>query len=153
QSKEILAQFEIPVTSEYTVESTESAIVAAEQLGFPVVLKGEHPALMHKSDLGLVKLNLHTVQQVEKAYFELEKTMTEAGYQDAKVAVQPMIDAGVELILGVNHDPEFGPVVVLGLGGVFVEVLQDVVMRVAPFDRQIALEMINSLRGVRLLEG
>lgn len=152
-SKRILAELGFPVTREHAVESEDQAVHAAEQLGFPVVVKGEHPDIMHKSDLGLVFLNLGTDDQVRSAFRTVMERIEAAGATGGKVLVQQMVDAGPELIVGMTSDPEFGPVVVLGLGGIFVEILKDVAMRVAPFDHHEAMSMIAELRGGALLEG
>ncbi|HLT99150.1 MAG TPA: acetate--CoA ligase family protein [Burkholderiaceae bacterium] len=153
ESKQVLAALGLPVTLEYSAEDEGTAVAAAQNLGFPIVLKGEHPDVLHKSDLGLVFLNLRDEDEVRLAFRSAIQRLEAAGYSDGKVLVQQMVSAGTELILGITSDPEFGPVVVLGLGGIFVEVLKDVSMRVAPFGRQEALNMIAELRGGALLNG
>ncbi|MGB3289326.1 MAG: acetate--CoA ligase family protein [Burkholderiaceae bacterium] len=152
-SKQVLAALGFPVTRESAAQSEDEAVNAALDLGFPVVLKGEHPDIMHKSDLGLVFLGLRNEDDVRSAFRSAMERMRGAGVSGGKALVQQMVDAGTELIVGMTTDPEFGPVVVLGLGGIFVEVLKDVSMRVAPFDHQEALGMIEELRGKALLDG
>lgn len=152
-SKHILAALGFPVTAERAAENEDEAVAAALHQGFPVVVKGEHPDIMHKSDLGLVFLDLRTADEVRTAYRTAMDRIQVAGETGGKVVVQQMVDAGTELIVGMTTDPEFGPVVVLGLGGIFVEVLRDVSMRVAPFGYSEAMSMIEELRGKALLEG
>ncbi len=152
-SKRVLSRVGFPVTSEQAAESEEDAVAIAARLGFPVVLKGEHPDILHKSDLGLVHLKLANENEVRKAFRLAMEAMQRAGVSGGKVLVQEMVDAGTELIVGMTTDPEFGPVVVLGLGGIFVEVLKDVSMRVAPFGFDEAQHMIDDLRGKALIEG
>lgn len=152
-SKEILGALGLPVTLECSAGTEDAAVEAARKLGFPIVLKGEHPDVLHKSDLGLVFLNLRDEDEVRSAFRSAMQRLEAAGFSDGKVLVQQMVRAGTELILGITSDPEFGPVVVLGLGGIFVEVLNDAAMRVAPFGREEALAMISELRGGALLDG
>lgn len=152
-SKQVLAALGFPVTREFAARTEEDAVNAARETGFPVVLKGEHPDILHKSDLGLVFLDLRDEGEVRTAYRTTMERLAAAGVDGGQVLVQQMIDAGTELIVGTTTDPEFGPVVVLGLGGIFVELLNDVSMRVAPFNHQEALAMIDELRGKAMLEG
>lgn len=152
-SKRVLAALGFPVTRELSAGTEQAAVDAALAMGFPVVLKGEHPDILHKSDLGLVFLDLRSEDAVREAFRTAMERMRAAGAEGGRVLVQQMVDAGTELIVGMTTDLEFGPVVVLGLGGIFVEILKDVSMRVAPFGQQDALAMIDELRGAALLEG
>jgi acyl-CoA synthetase (NDP forming) len=125
------------------------AVAAAEEIGFPVVLKACGAELLHKSDLGLVKVGLTSAKQVRAAFDELvEKAPGADG-----VIVSELIGDGVECVVGMTHDELFGPVVMVGLGGVFVEVLHDVAFRVPPFDKSEARRMVEELKALPLLLG
>ena len=153
-AKKLLAAAGIPVVVETLVKSGADAAAAVEALGQPAAMKLVSPDILHKSEIGGVMLKVEP-EDAAAAY----ETLRERGRKhkpDAAiegVVVAPMIDGGVETILGVKRDPVFGPVVVFGLGGVFVEVLQDVTRRLAPFGVEEALEMIREIKGYPLLEG
>lgn len=150
-SKRVLAAYGVPVIDEFLVGSAEEAVVAAAGFKGPVVVKACGPALAHKSDRGLVALNVHGDQAVRAAVADLEtKTRGEAieGF-----LVQAMLASKREVIVGALRDRLFGPCVMLGLGGILVEVLGDVAFRLAPLDRRDALEMMNELRSRRMFDG
>jgi succinyl-CoA synthetase beta subunit len=129
--------------------------VAAERVGFPVVLKVESAQITHKSDVGGVALNLTTAKDVSDAFTRIEsqvKVKAPAAKIDG-VVVQRMAGEGVEMILGVKRDPLFGPVVVCGFGGIFVEVLKDVSIGIPPLSIAQARDMLKRLRGFSILEG
>lgn len=154
RSKQLLQAYGIPITREELMTSEEDAIAAAERIGYPVVLKGMSPQILHKTDAHLVRLGLQTPEDVKTAYREIVQSAS--AFPGAKfdgVLVQEMVPAGTEVIVGVSHDPQFGPTVLFGLGGIFVEVLNDVTLRVAPLSRRDAEEMIDSIKGARILEG
>ena len=124
-------------------------------MGFPVVLKVSSADVVHKSDAGGVKLGLANATQVGKAYTEIMSSIKE-NYPQAQiegVSVQKMALPGVEVIIGMSKDPQFGPVLMFGLGGVFVEVLKDVSFRIVPVTRTDASEMIKEIKGYPILEG
>ncbi|MEC9346778.1 MAG: acetate--CoA ligase family protein [Pseudomonadota bacterium] len=132
-----------------------AAVAAAEEFGFPVVMKIVSPDIVHKTDVGGVRLSLGDAAAVRDAFAAI---MASVGQKAPKakiegVLVAPMIKGGVETILGVHVDPVFGPAIMFGLGGVFVEVLKDVTFRVAPFDTAEAHRMIDEIRGRALLDG
>jgi acyl-CoA synthetase (NDP forming) len=143
-SKQLLAAYGIPVTREEVVTSAKRAVKAAEAIGFPVVMKAE--GVDHKSDDGLVRLGVDSAKAVRNAYDELAA-------RTGRVLVAEQIDGGVECVIGVSHDELFGPVVMFGLGGVFIEVFEDVTFRVPPFDKREARRMIDEVRGAALLKG
>jgi acyl-CoA synthetase (NDP forming) len=124
-------------------------------LGYPVVLKVESPHVLHKTDVGGVRPGCADAGAVRAAHAEMLATVRERAPQARLdgVAVQPQVADGVEVILGVKTDPAFGPTVVFGLGGVLVEVLQDVALRLPPFGLADAREMIDEIRGRALLRG
>jgi acyl-CoA synthetase (NDP forming) len=154
-SKRLLAAYEIPVTRDVLAQSSGDAVKAAATLSTPAVLKLCSPDLLHKSDLGLVKVGLTTPAEVEAAYDELLAAARQHA-PDARVEgvlVSELVSGGVEMVVGVSQDPLFGPVVMLGLGGVFVEVLGDVTHRVPPFDADEARRMLTELKARKLLTG
>jgi acyl-CoA synthetase (NDP forming) len=155
EAKRLLAAAGIPVVPETLAGSAEEAVQAAETLGLPCVLKIVSPDILHKSEMGGVLLGLDSAEAVRAGY----GTLLERARQHAPkakiegVLVAPMIQGGVETILGVQRDPVFGPVILFGLGGILVEVLKDVTLRIAPFDVAAAHEMIRSVQGYPILEG
>ncbi|MFC5676395.1 acetate--CoA ligase family protein [Aeromicrobium endophyticum] len=153
QSKKVLAQSGIPVTREIEARSPAEARAAADEIGLPVVLKLLSDEVEHKSDIGGVKLGLADLDAVEDAAAEVLAIADRLELTERSVVVQESVTGGAELILGATHDPTFGPVVVVGLGGIFTEVLRDVAMRPAPIDPGEARRMVASLRGVALLRG
>jgi acyl-CoA synthetase (NDP forming) len=155
ESKELLSKAGISVIETRLAQSKEEAMSISEQLGFPVVLKIASPDIVHKSDAGGVKLGLKTVRQVGKAYDDIMKSMKQKSPQ-AKidgVSVQKMARPGVEIIIGMSQDAQFGPVLMFGLGGIFVEILKDVSFRIVPLTKRDAREMIKEIKGYPLLEG
>ncbi|MFB6608048.1 acetate--CoA ligase family protein [Streptomyces noursei] len=152
-AKQLLRAYGIRVPREQLVTSAAAAVRAASQVGYPVVLKGSGPELAHKTELGLVKVGLTSASQVRDAYRELTDI---ARYEDLPldgVLVCQMIERGVEMVVGVTPDPLFGPTVSVGLGGVLVEVLNDIAVGVPPFGEEHARSMLRRLRGHALLEG
>ena len=155
EGKQILAAYGIPITREEMASSAEEAAALARQIGYPVALKVQSPGIPHKTEAGGIRLNLYTDAQVHEAYAEILRNAKAHAPQAmiAGVLVQEMIEGGVEVIVGTTHDPVFGPCVMFGLGGIFVEVLRDVSFRVAPLDRPDAEEMIREVKGYRVLGG
>jgi acetyl-CoA synthetase (ADP-forming) len=155
ESKELLKKAGIPVVEAKLARSKKEAISISKEMGFPVVLKISSPDVVHKSDSGGVKLGLANTTQVGKAYSEIISSVKQA-YPEAQiegVSVQSMAPLGVEVIVGMSKDPQFGPVLMFGLGGVFVEVLKDVSFRIVPVTERDAREMIKEIKGYPILEG
>jgi len=152
-AKALLAAAGIPVLEERLVGDAEAAAQAARELGLPVALKLSAPGLAHKTEIGGVLLNVATPEAARDGYETLVARAEVAGVAPEGVLVAPMAAGGVETILGVQRDPLFGPVVMFGLGGVLVEVLGDVVFRVAPFGLDEAHRMIREIKGFKLLQG
>lgn len=145
----------VPTMPHRTAQTPDEAATAAEELGFPVVMKILSADIVHKTDVGGVRLSLASADAVRQAAEEMLASVA-ARVPDAQidgVLLAPMISGGVETILGVHVDPVFGPAVMFGLGGIFVEVLQDVTFRMAPFDTDEALRMIDEIRGRPMLDG
>ena len=146
-SKQLLAAYGVPVTREAVAGSAAAAVKAASAIGYPVVLKASSAAIAHKSDRGLVHVGLASAKAVREAYARI------APHSDGEVLVSEMVTGGTECVVGVSQDELFGPVVMFGLGGVFVEVFEDVTFRVPPFDAAEARRMVDEVRGARLLRG
>lgn len=155
EGKQILAAYGIPVTRERMAGSSHEAVAMAGQIGYPVALKVQSPEIRHKTEVGGIRLNLRTDAEVQEAYTEIMRNakMHAPETAVAGVLVQEMIEGGVEVIVGTTKDPVFGPCVMFGLGGVFVEVLRDVSFRVAPLARPDVEEMIREVKGYPVLEG
>ncbi len=152
ESRTLLADAGIAVVEARLANSAEEAVEAALAFGCPVAMKINGSGFSHKTEIGGVELNVATPDEARRLYGELQSA-AERHAPMAGVIVAPMVSGGVETILGVKIDPVFGPAVMFGLGGVFVEVLQDVVFRLAPFGRDEALGMILGIKGARLLRG
>jgi acyl-CoA synthetase (NDP forming) len=154
-SKELLKKAGIPVVEAKLARTKKEAIAISKELGFPVVLKIGSPDVVHKSDSGGVKLGLTNATQVGKAYSQIMSSVKQA-YPEARidgVSVQTMAPTGVEVIVGMSKDAQFGPVLMFGLGGILVEVLKDVSFRIVPVTERDAREMINEIKGYPLLQG
>jgi len=155
ESKEILHEAGIPVAVSVLAQDKNEAAKAAEKTGFPVVLKVVSPDVAHKSDVGGVRLGLESKEDVEEAFDEIMDAVKTA-QPDARiegVAVQKMALAGTEVIVGMSKDPQFGPVMMFGLGGILVEVLKDVAFRIVPLEPKDAAEMVREIKGFPVLEG
>jgi len=155
ESKRILKQMGISVVETKLAKTQKEAVSLSQKIGFPVVLKIASPDVIHKSDSGGVKLSLNNAVEVKKAYDEILKKVKRQ-YPKAAVhgvSVQKMVRPGTEVIVGTSQDPQFGPVIMFGLGGIFVELLKDVSFRVIPVKRKDAQEMIEEIKGYPLLQG
>ena len=155
EAKELLRQAGINVVETRLAVSKEQAVAISQQLGFPVVLKIVSVDVVHKTDAGGVKLGLKTTVQVGKAWDEIMKSVKKA-FPNAKiegVSVQPMAKPGVEVIIGMSKDAQFGPVLMFGLGGIFVEIIKDVSFRIVPLLKRDAGEMVREIKGFPLLKG
>jgi acetate---CoA ligase (ADP-forming) len=155
ESMEVLEHYGIPTARSVAAVTVEEAQAAAEAMGYPVAIKVIAEQISHKSDVGGVQLNLRNAPAVAEAFEDMMHRIREA-YPNVKldgVLVQPMVTGGRELILGGRQDPHFGPVVLVGLGGIFVEIFGEVAVRVAPISRHEAAEMIDELRGSQILQG
>lgn len=155
EAKALLQKAGIPVVETKLARTKKEAAAVSKQLGFPVVLKIVSPDISHKSDVGGVKVGLENVTRVNNAYREIMASVQQKqpGAKIRGVAVQKMARPGVEVIIGMSQDSQFGPVLMFGLGGVLVEVLKDVSFRLVPVTRIDAAEMIKEIKGYPLLEG
>ena len=155
ESKKILKQAGISVVETRLAKTPKEAVSLSQKMGFPVALKIASPDVTHKSDSGGVKLSLSNVSEVRKAYDEILKKVKKQypGAVIHGISVQKMLRPGTEVIVGTSKDPQFGPVIMFGLGGIFVELLKDVSFRVIPVERKDAQEMIQEIKGYPLLKG
>ena len=155
EAKELLKQSGINVVETKLAASKEEAVSMSKQMGFPVALKITSPDVVHKTDAGGVKLNLEDAVAVGMAYDCTLKSII-SQYLNANiqgVAVQKMARPGVEVIIGMSKDPQFGPVIMFGLGGILVEILKDVSFRIVPLEKRDAREMVHEIKGYPVLEG
>lgn len=154
-SKRLLFAYGVPVARDELVQSEDEAVRAAKALGYPVVLKAESADIPHKTEAGVVRLSLANEAEVRHAYRSIREALARLPGSPVPdgVSVQQMIRGGVEVIVGMRRDPQFGPVVVCGTGGVLVEVFRDAVSALAPVSKAEALGMLRSLKGYTLLDG
>jgi len=152
---DLCRSFDIPVAPWAVVDEAEAALIAAAAIGYPVALKGLVADVSHKSDVGLVALRVRDDEGLQAAFAKLWSTMARCAPpgQVRRVMVQAMVPLGCEVIIGGKRDPSFGPVVMFGLGGIYVEILDDVAFRLAPLAPEQAGRMIDEVRGSRLLRG
>lgn len=148
ESKKVVAEAGVPVTREALAHSRQEAMDQAAAIGFPVVLKGSSPDLTHKTEMDMVRVNLQDKDDVARAYDEL----TGKGIDLDGVLIQEMVKGNREFVIGLTRDPQFGPCVMFGLGGIFTEALKDVSFRVAPLTEDDAREMIGEIRAAKLLD-
>ena len=152
---EVLAAYGFPTPKNILVTSEEQCIRAANEIGYPVVLKIASPDIIHKSDAGGVKVGLNNNDEVQRAFRSItenaRKYRTDAKIQG--ILVQEMVQSGKEIILGSKKDPLFGSLIMFGLGGIYVEVLKDVIFRLAPVGQEEAKRMVESIKTVKLLKG
>jgi len=154
KTKKLMDKYKLDYPSSGIAESREEAIKTAKRIGYPVVLKVIAKEIIHKSDVGGVIGDIKNEDEVSAAYEEILSSVKKK-FRRVKiegVLVQKM-EQGVEVIIGMKRDPQFGAVVMFGLGGVFVEVMKDVSFRIAPIEKAEAEEMINEIKGVNILKG
>jgi acyl-CoA synthetase (NDP forming) len=155
KTEALLKRFGIPFPKRILARNEDQAVLCARKLGYPVVLKVSSPDIIHKTDAGGILVNLEDEKEVRSGFRSIMKSARKYK-KKAKingVDVFEMIPKGTELIIGLKKDPQFGPVIMFGLGGIFVEVLEDVSFRLAPLARKDAREMIREIKGYKVLEG
>ena len=148
ESKRLLTDYGIPVTREALVGNSESLMEAIKKIGFPVVLKGCSPDIAHKTENGLIHVDIRNEDEALAAFKAIIAGMNGA---ENSVLVQEMIRGKRELVAGLTRDPQFGPCVMFGLGGIFTEILKDISFRVAPLGKYDAQEMMQEIRGHKIL--
>ena len=155
EAYELLSKYGIPVPKYSVVSSEEEALKIATKLGFPLVMKIVSPDIMHKTDIGGIKMNIINPPQVKEAYKNIichvRKNKPEARING--VLLYKQAPKGVEVIVGMIRDPQFGPTVMFGLGGIFIEILKDVTFRVCPVERADIEEMLTEIEGIKMLQG
>ncbi|MBU2498334.1 MAG: acetate--CoA ligase family protein [Proteobacteria bacterium] len=149
ESKQFLRAYGIPVTREILADSYEGFMKAVQVIGYPLVVKGCSPHLAHKTEKGLIRVDVRTDQEAAAAFQEIMSGME--GDEKA-LLVQEMVKGSRELMVGLNRDAQFGPCVMFGLGGIFTEILRDVVFRVAPIEKRDAAEMTQEIKARGILE-
>jgi acetyl-CoA synthetase (ADP-forming) len=155
EAKSVCMEYGIPVTKFQLAKNEAEAVKFAEEIGYPIVLKIVSPDIIHKSDVGGVVVGLKTAKDVRNAYKQILESIKKHK-ADAKIVgvlVQEMAPSSTEVIVGAIKDPQFGPALMFGLGGIFVEVLKDVTFRVAPITVDEAREMITEVKAYPLLKG
>ncbi|MGD8544679.1 MAG: acetate--CoA ligase family protein [Candidatus Bathyarchaeota archaeon] len=155
EAKEICMEYGIPVTKFEIARNEAEAIKFAEKIGYPIVLKIVSPDIIHKSDVGGIILNVKDTNDVQKGYDQIIKNIKKHK-SDAHIVgilVQEMVPQSTEVIVGATKDPQFGPTLMFGLGGIFVEILKDVTFRIAPITEDEAREMITEVKAYPLLTG
>ena len=150
ESKVILASYQIPVTREIMAESTDEVITAAHEIGYPVVMKGCAPEITHKTEKGLIRTDIRDDREALDAFNDIMAGMN--GIKGAAALVQEMIRGKRELVIGLIRDPQFGPCVMFGLGGIFTEILKDVSFRLAPLEKRDAFEMMDEIKAHKILD-
>jgi succinyl-CoA synthetase beta subunit len=149
ESKKLLATYGIPVSREVLVLNRAALIPALKQIGYPMVLKGCSPQISHKTEQGVVRLDVRSEEEALIAYDEISSSI---GNNGVGVLVQEMVKGQRELMAGLTRDPQFGPCVMFGLGGIFTEILKDVSFRLAPLEEKDALDMMEEIKGHRILD-
>jgi acetyltransferase len=155
ESKQLIADWGIPVNRELPAKSAGVAVDAAQLLGYPVALKVDSADILHKTEAGVVRLRLRSADEVRHAY-DIIMANAAAHAPNATIngaLVQEMVPGGVEVIIGIKYDPQLGPMILFGSGGILVEVYNDVTLRHCPITRAEALEMIGEVKGSRILHG
>ena len=155
EAKTVCVEYGIPVTKFMIAKTEDEAVKSADKLGYPVVLKIVSPDVIHKFDVGGVILNLKSSLEVRKAYSQILSNVRKhkAKAKITGILVQEMAPESTEIIIGATKDPQFGPALMFGLGGIFVEVLKDVTFRIAPITEADAKEMITEVKAYPILKG
>ena len=148
ESKKLLKSYGIPVTHEIEIQDETGLRIAIQEIGFPLVLKACAPDLTHKTERGLVQVDVRSEQEALAAF---QQITADAG-EGASLLVQEMVKGQRELVIGMTRDDHFGPCIMFGLGGIFTEVLKDISFRVAPIEKRDAMEMMKEIKGRKILE-
>ena len=153
-SKSILKTYGVKVPPYALATSANEAVKQAKKIGFPLVMKVVSPQILHKTDVGGVKVGIDNINDVKKTFNDMYGRLSKKKGVDVKgILLEKMVPKGVELIVGIQNDPQFGPMIMAGLGGVMTEVFKDVAFRMLPITTSDAKSMINELKGSKLLKG
>jgi len=149
ESKIVLASYDIPVTHEIIIQKNDDVISAAHELGYPVVMKGCSPEITHKTEKGLIRTDIRDDKEALDAFNDI---MAGMNGNHGSILIQEMIKGKRELVIGLIRDPQFGPCVMFGLGGIFTEILKDVSFRLAPLEKRDTLEMMDEIKAHKILD-
>jgi acyl-CoA synthetase (NDP forming) len=149
ESKIVLASYDIPVTREIIIQEDNDVISAAHKIGYPVVMKGCSPEITHKTEKGLIRTDIRDDKEALDTFNDI---MTGMNGNHGSILIQEMIKGKRELVIGLIRDPQFGPCVMFGLGGIFTEILKDVSFRLAPLEKRDALEMMDEIKAHKILD-
>ena len=149
ESKQVLEAYQIPVTKEVLVEDVKDLAKAAQEIGYPLVLKGCSSDISHKTEKGLIRVDIRNEDEATAAFKEI---MADMGGKENAVLVQEMVKGQRELVIGLTRDAQFGPCVMFGLGGIFTEILKDISFRIAPLEKRDALDMMQDIKGHKILD-
>jgi acetyl-CoA synthetase (ADP-forming) len=150
ETRKILLKYKLPFCRTEIFNSKDKALIFAKQIGFPVVLKVHAQKIFHKSEVGGVKVNIKDEEEFVSSWNQIEKNIQ--GKNIEGILVQEMV-SGSEIALGMKRDQQFGPVLMFGLGGIFIEIIKDVAFRIAPINTEEAIEMIKETKGFEILNG
>ncbi|HZE79100.1 MAG TPA: acetate--CoA ligase family protein [Nitrososphaeraceae archaeon] len=151
-AKEILTEYGIKVPRYSLVSNPEEAVEKSKDLGFPLVAKIVSPQILHKTDVQGVKVGLNSPADVHETFNDMYKRLSNQ-YNIKGILLEKMVPSGIELIIGLQNDPQFGPVIMVGLGGIYTEIFKDVAFRMLPITKQDAIEMLEDLKGKQILKG
>jgi len=149
ESKQVLQAYQIPVTKEVLVENVKDLAKAAQEIGYPLVLKGCSSDISHKTEKGLIRVDIRNEDEAVKAF---EEIMADMDGNENAVLFQEMVKGQRELVIGLTRDAQFGPCVMFGLGGIFTEILKDISFRIAPLEKRDALDMMRDIKGHKILD-
>ena len=149
ESKQVLTAYQIPVTREILVDDVKDLTKATSEIGYPLVLKGCSFDISHKTERGLIRVDIRNDKEARAAF---EAIMTHMDGSQKSVLVQEMVEGKRELVIGLTRDAQFGPCVMFGLGGIFTEILKDISFRIAPLEKRDALDMMQEIKGHKILE-
>lgn len=149
----LLEKYKIPFVKSSLAKNIEDAKKIAKKIKYPVVLKAISPDMIHKSDVGAVSIDIEDEQELEEEYEILLKRIPKKAKKNLEGVLVQKMETGKEIMIGMKKDPQFGPVILFGLGGIFVEVLKDTSLRIAPIKKKEAIEMIKEIKGYNILEG
>lgn len=148
EAKQVLSSYGIPVTKYFLIENVAELDKAVREVGFPLVMKGCSPEIAHKTEQGLIRLDIRSSEEAQKAFAAIQKDMPSG---KGAILVEEMVKGSRELVIGMTRDPQFGPCVMFGLGGIFTEILRDVAFRKAPLEKIDASEMMEDIKGHKIL--
>ena len=152
-AKKVLTEYGVQVPPYALVTSETEAAAKAKEIGFPLVAKIVSPEILHKTDVKGVKVGLQNETQVKEAFTDMHGRLSKQYSKVKGVLLEKMVPSGAELIVGLQNDSQFGPIIMAGIGGIYTEVFKDVTFRLLPISKQDALAMVEELKGKKILEG